>query len=256
MLSSETTAPTAVYPSPPPYRLNLGSGRSVHQDGWLNCDLSPGPAVDAVFSADTETWPFPDHSVQEIYCCHVLEHLAHPQAFFQEAHRVLQPNGILLIRVPFGGHHAAWWDWTHLRPWYAESFCGVQPGYNERTGNPQHDDSEGYPFGVHIIKLRVGFQLATMLRHWWWRWVFARYASFFDPMIEEIWAHLYALKTPDAIKQYRATHQANIVGSEFVAWEFQYRGVPPHPTENTLIAIGGGPIFGAYLHRIASEERG
>lgn len=46
--------------------------------------------------------PFADRSLELIYCFHVLMHQDHKTtvAFFQEAHRVLQPNGRLIVDFP------------------------------------------------------------------------------------------------------------------------------------------------------------
>jgi hypothetical protein len=46
--------------------------------------------------------PEPDHSVEVLYTCHMLEHLDRREAalFLKEARRVLMPNGIIRIAVP------------------------------------------------------------------------------------------------------------------------------------------------------------
>jgi SAM-dependent methyltransferase len=46
--------------------------------------------------------PEPDHSVEILYTCHMLEHLDRSEAalFLKEARRVLAPNGIIRIAVP------------------------------------------------------------------------------------------------------------------------------------------------------------
>lgn len=200
-------------------------------------------------------WPFPDHSVSEVYLSHVLEHLRDPKAFFREAHRVLIPNGTCLVRVPYGGHHAAWWDLTHVQPWFAETFAFLQPGYDQASGNPQHDEWKSY-FGINIVQMRVSYKLARLLRHWWMRWLFSKHAWFFDKEIEELWAHLYALKTDDAIQCYRQTHEPNIVGSTFVAWEHQVRGTAP-PTNGMaqMIDLGQGVAVNGFIGRVIGEER-
>jgi len=220
----------------------------------VNCDLYQGPNVDYAFDLQGE-WPFEDHSVAEIYLCHVLEHLHDPKAFFREAHRCLQPNGTMLIRVPYGGHHAAWWDWEHVRPWFPENFAALQPGYAEAIGNPQHD-SFRCTFGVHIVQVRLSYVLTRLLRWWPVRWLMAHYPNFFDPEKEEIWAHLYALKTPDAIEQYKASHQAIVVGTTYAAWRHQVEDRAPRPGEaGELIDLLSGESINAYLARIRSWER-
>ncbi len=238
-----------------PYKLNLGSGHMGTQEGWQNCDLYPGPQVDHVFDLQG-AWPFPDHSASELYSSHVVEHLTDPKAFFKEAWRVLLPNGTLLVRVPFGGHRAAWWDLSHVRPWYPEAFAFVRPGYAKACGNPQHDDWQ-YPFGVQIVKMRVSYKLARWLRHWWVRWLFQRYSGFFEHEIEEIWAYLFALKTPEAVEQYRATHEPHIVGATFSAWRHHLKGCAP-PTDGSCVMVDlcGGVTINGFIGRVMGEERG
>lgn len=235
-------------------KLNLGAGRQGRQEGWLNCDLHPGPNVDHVFNL-MERWPFEDNSVTEIYSSHVLEHLPDPWAFFREAHRVLVPNGTCLIRVPYGGHHAAWWDLTHVRPWFSENFAFLQPGYDRACGNPQHDAWQSY-FAVHIVQQRVSYKLAKLLRRWWWRWVFVKHPWLFDREIEELWAHLSALKTPEAIQEYQKDHRAEVVSATFTAWKHHYTGsAPPTDGSNTMIDLCQGVTINGFIGRVLSEER-
>ncbi len=218
-----------------------------HEPGWINCDLTPGPHVDCVFSADTDVWPFPDNSVAEVYSSHVVEHLHNPVHFFEQAYRVLAPNGTMLIRVPYGGHHAAWWDITHVRPWFAESFAFLQPGYNIATGNLQHDGMK-LAFGIQIVQMRVSMKLAKMLKRWWWRAIFSKHAWLFDKEIEELWGHFFALKTDEDIQTYRKDHEPHIVGSEFVAWKHHLTGKPEK--DNIMVSLGSGVSINGFIARI------
>ena len=43
---------------------------------------------------------FADDSVDMIYCSEVVEHLIQPEKLFQEMHRVLKPNGLLMLTTP------------------------------------------------------------------------------------------------------------------------------------------------------------
>ena len=233
-------------------KLNIGSGTHGRQKGWHNCDLTPGPNVDTVFSADSDTWPYKDNSISEVYCCHVLEHLRNPFHFFREAYRVLIPNGNLLIRVPYGGHHAAWWDLTHVQPYFPETFCFVQPGYERSVGNPQHQMPK-YAFGVQIVQMRVSMRLAKMLRRWWWRWAFGSYSMFFDREIEEVWAHLFALKGDEDIQHYMKDHPANVVPAEFCAWKHHLNPKWPSPTDDQpaiMCGLGTGVAVNGFISKV------
>jgi SAM-dependent methyltransferase len=193
--------------------------------------------------------------VAEVYLCHVLEHLTDARAFFREAYRCVQPNGSLLIRVPYGAHRAAWWDYTHVRPWYGENFAMLQPGYGAAVGNPQHDEY-GWAFGIHIVQLRMSYRLVRWCRKWWVRAIMKRFPEFFDPYIEEIWAHLYALKTQDAIDAYRLTHNPVVVGMTYAAWHHHVTDTPP-PTDGTmtLVDLLAGEAVNGYLARVRHWER-
>lgn len=89
-------------------KLNIGSFTTMFYHGWINIDT-----VDLSHYADhngfmfkqfdiTEKLQYINNSVDAIFCIHVLEHLSyeHGRSFLYEAHRVLQPGGILRILVP------------------------------------------------------------------------------------------------------------------------------------------------------------
>ena len=78
--------------------LNLGSGPKKGNSNWINIDL---------YGADinwdlTRGMPFKDNTVDKIYSSHMLEHIPFKQLkkFISECHRVLKPEGELLIAVP------------------------------------------------------------------------------------------------------------------------------------------------------------
>jgi ubiquinone/menaquinone biosynthesis C-methylase UbiE len=50
--------------------------------------------------ASAESLPFPDRTVESIISLHMVEHLQEPEKFFQEAARVLQPQGLLVFATP------------------------------------------------------------------------------------------------------------------------------------------------------------
>lgn len=80
-------------------KLNLGCGGKPEQ-GYINCDLYPGPGIDEVFSLDEV--PYADASVDEIASEHALEHLPRPKAHAAVAEwaRVLKPGGIIKLKIP------------------------------------------------------------------------------------------------------------------------------------------------------------
>lgn len=81
-------------------KLNIGCGL-CKLDGYLNVDIDPDVQPDVVFDF-TGTWPYEKDSVEEIVCYHTIEHLEKwkHQKVFSEAHRVLVPDGLLVISFP------------------------------------------------------------------------------------------------------------------------------------------------------------
>jgi SAM-dependent methyltransferase len=49
---------------------------------------------------DVSSLPLQDQSVDVAFALHVVEHLNEPTVFFAEAHRILRPNGLLVIATP------------------------------------------------------------------------------------------------------------------------------------------------------------
>jgi predicted SAM-dependent methyltransferase len=119
-------------------KVNLGCGLAVAK-GWLNVDASLNALVaswpsafhkllyrlsganqyyslsdycallrDHVFVHRdlSQKLPFPDQSVDYLYCSHFLEHLSRPDALrlLKESHRVLKSSGTLRICVPDLAH--------------------------------------------------------------------------------------------------------------------------------------------------------
>ncbi len=55
----------------------------------------------AVFNMEKDPFPFPDEAFDVVLCMEVLEHLGYsPSHMLGEVHRVLRPQGVLLITVP------------------------------------------------------------------------------------------------------------------------------------------------------------
>jgi SAM-dependent methyltransferase len=106
-------------------KLNLGCGRDIRK-GWLNCDFIQGQGIDQVFDA-SKPFPFADNSFDEILALDVLEHIWNYGDTVLECHRVLKPEGILTIRVPYGINHSAF-HVRYLWPGSMDAFCQSNDG--------------------------------------------------------------------------------------------------------------------------------
>ena len=128
--------------------VNVGCG-TAPLDTFINCDIAPGERVEKVFDCQQE-WPFVDNGVGGICAFHILEHLDNPIAFFNEAWRVLHPEGALLIRVPHAHHSAhVMADLTHKRPWAENSFFWFQPNLRQWSHNLS------YPVNSHCWSTKI-----------------------------------------------------------------------------------------------------
>jgi ubiquinone/menaquinone biosynthesis C-methylase UbiE len=64
--------------------------------------------------SDICAMPVPDGSFDHVLCTEVLEHVPDPVGALREMSRVLKPDGVLLVTVPFA-------SLTHMAPYYFQS---------------------------------------------------------------------------------------------------------------------------------------
>lgn len=86
--------------------LDVGCGDKPYQkwfcnvDEYVGVDIYPGPKVDIVID-ETSQWPFDDSTFDAVWCTQVFEHVKDLDHILDEIYRVLKPQGILMITVPF-----------------------------------------------------------------------------------------------------------------------------------------------------------
>jgi hypothetical protein len=108
-------------------RLNLGCGNDI-LPGFVNHDrVRHRPEVDVAHDLQVLPWPWDDDLAEEIRLLDVLEHLPEVLPVLDECWRVLQPSGVLHVRVPHYLHENAWIDPTHRRPFHLDSFDYLDP---------------------------------------------------------------------------------------------------------------------------------
>lgn len=100
-MAGSTSAPTltAIGGALAPKKLNLGCGR-FPKDGFINVDWAKNSGVDVVHDLTKLPYPFEDGAFEHIEADHVLEHLPEVFAVMAEVHRLLEPGGRLVLRVP------------------------------------------------------------------------------------------------------------------------------------------------------------
>ena len=93
-------------------KLNLGCGnKSI--DGFIGVDKFPCDAVDVIADL-TESLPFNDNSVSEIYMDNVIEHILDIPSLLSELSRICEKGALVTIFTPHFASHASWRDPTHI----------------------------------------------------------------------------------------------------------------------------------------------
>ncbi len=81
--------------------------------GAVGMDILKLPPVDIVHSFNDIPWPFGDSSFDLVFLNHALEHVGDMIAVMGEIHRVLKPEGRVVIQVPYFRSVDAYNDPTH-----------------------------------------------------------------------------------------------------------------------------------------------
>jgi SAM-dependent methyltransferase len=99
---------------PPGYRELVDLRPHFEGLQYVGCDIRLGLGVD--LNADANALCFAKESVRTVVLCEILEHLPRPERAISEAFRVLQPDGVLVLSVPFSyrlhGFPTDYWRFT------------------------------------------------------------------------------------------------------------------------------------------------
>lgn len=95
--------------------LNVGAGQTKVDPRIKNMEIEAGEGIDIVGSV--EDIPCESNFFDLVIAQEVLEHVSSPHLAVREIHRVLKPNGIAYIQLPFIiGYHPCprdYWRFTH-----------------------------------------------------------------------------------------------------------------------------------------------
>lgn len=80
-------------------KLNLGCGERK-KAGFINIDWNKETKPDILHDLNILPYPFEDNHFDLIEASHILEHLDKPFLVMKELHRLLKPDGILMVKVP------------------------------------------------------------------------------------------------------------------------------------------------------------
>jgi predicted SAM-dependent methyltransferase len=82
-------------------KLHVGCGKRILQ-GWIHIDIQEFDHIDHVIDLKDISNIFKENSVDEIYACHVIEHISRHEinTLFESFFKILKPGGILRLAVP------------------------------------------------------------------------------------------------------------------------------------------------------------
>ena len=107
-------------------KLNLGAGNDIRK-GFVNHDISQLPGIDVVFDINSYPWPWESNFFEEVVAHDLLEHLNDFMLAMEEIHRILSPEGVLTLSVPYWNSCARHRDPTHKYGFHEDTFKFFDP---------------------------------------------------------------------------------------------------------------------------------
>lgn len=107
--------------------LDLGCGENKYksenpEDVVIGMDKTKLKGVDVLHDADTFPYPFKDNEFDMLYSNHSIEHFENIIKVMEECHRILRPNGKMIILTPHFSWSGSWADITHRQHLTYRSF--------------------------------------------------------------------------------------------------------------------------------------
>jgi SAM-dependent methyltransferase len=127
---------------------------------WICVNIDRNVAPDII--ADVACVPVGNECIDAVFCTEVLEHVAQPEVVLKESGRILKPNGLLVLSVPFLYRiHADPHDYQRLTAYQLEHYLSIA-GFENITVKAQ-----GYYFTVLADMVRGGVaRLRPALLRW------------------------------------------------------------------------------------------
>jgi SAM-dependent methyltransferase len=100
--------------------LSVGCGNRKSEKDAVRLDISPDVNPDIVCNLDETPYPLDTCSFSKVECFDVIEHLQDIPKVLEEFHRILKPNGLLLITTPHFSCANSFVDPTHR--WHLSYF--------------------------------------------------------------------------------------------------------------------------------------
>lgn len=94
-------------------KLSLGCGRDIRPD-HVNLDIVAAEGVDVVHDLNIVPLPFEDGRFDEVRCDSILEHVDYIR-LLGDIHRILTPDGRVLVTVPHFSSPSAYENPQHIR---------------------------------------------------------------------------------------------------------------------------------------------
>jgi len=164
-------------------RINLGCGHD-YKRSYMNIDSSPLVKPDYIIDLEEGKLPFPDNSVEEVLCYHVLEHIQNFIPLMKEIHRVCKPGAIIDIKCPFFSAWGQYNDPTHVRFFSTHTFDYFEKGNYSHEVDVDKD--------LFKTKVRINYAIGRLKFMNWimnpllnlWQDFYVRFFSFIIPASE------------------------------------------------------------------------
>ena len=111
-------------------KLDLGCGE-CRQPNFVTMDRRPLPNVDIVHDVTVFPYPIPKNTCLMVLMSHLWEHIDPKYRIdvMNELHRIMKPDGQLLLSSPYAGSFGNWQDPTHYMGPNEATFTYFDPKY-------------------------------------------------------------------------------------------------------------------------------